>query len=232
MGIHIVFWVDVLLLIGASWIVKLISKPFLTKFFNRLRDRKNWDLQKLSAPLSWFIALFALGHFIPEADFTSNMITYVEVLIRAGKALTALWASHHFINEVSRKIKRWTDKTETVADDHLEPLVKISLRILFPYVILAILLNSYGYSINSMIAGLGIGGLAIALASQDAVKNLFGSFIIMIDQTFKPGDKVKIGSNTGIVKEITLRSTRLEQEDESTVIIPNSTITNGTITRY
>jgi len=101
------------------------------------------------------------------------------------------------------------------------PWIKKSLVAVF--VVLGVLLTvqSLGYNVSTILQGLGIGGLAFALAAQDTIANLFGSVVVAIDQPFKIGETVKIGTNTGLVEDIGLRSTKLRLMDKSLVVIPN-----------
>lgn len=82
----------------------------------------------------------------------------------------------------------------------------------------------YGESIKTLIAGLGIGGLAFALAAQDTIANLFGSIVVAIDQPFRIGEAVKIGANEGVVEDIGLRSTKLRAPAKNLIVIPNKTV--------
>ena len=94
------------------------------------------------------------------------------------------------------------------------------------FVVLGVLLTvqSLGYNVSTILSGLGIGGLAFALAAQDTIANLFGSIVVAIDQPFKIGETVKIGASTGTVEDIGLRSTKIRLVDRSLVIIPNKTV--------
>ena len=83
-------------------------------------------------------------------------------------------------------------------------------------------LNNAGYDVGAIVAGLGIGGLALALAAQDSVKNLFGGFTIFVDKPFKVKDRIKISGFDGAVEEIGIRSTRIRTLDGRMVTIPNS----------
>ncbi|MBK9033676.1 MAG: mechanosensitive ion channel family protein [Myxococcales bacterium] len=82
-------------------------------------------------------------------------------------------------------------------------------------------LATQGIPVTSLVAGLGIGGLAVALAAQKTVENLFGTYSIGLDQPFRVGDFVRIGERVGTIEEIGLRSTRLRTLDRTTVRIPN-----------
>jgi MscS family membrane protein len=99
-------------------------------------------------------------------------------------------------------------------------------------VVIGVLLTvqSLGYNVSTILSGLGIGGLAFALAAQDTIANLFGSIVVAIDQPFKVGENVKIGANTGTVEDIGLRSTKIRLVDRSLVILPNKLVSSEPIT--
>ncbi len=81
-----------------------------------------------------------------------------------------------------------------------------------------------GANVHAFLAGLGIGGLAVALAAQDSLANIFGSIVIAVDQPFRLGEAVQIGPNSGVVEDIGLRSTRLRTPQRNLVTIPNKTV--------
>ena len=83
-----------------------------------------------------------------------------------------------------------------------------------------------------MLAGLGIGGLAFALAAQDTLKNFFGSLMLIADRTFRVGDLVQIGGNEGVVESVGLRTTRIRGLDDSLLTIPNSDLTTAHVTNF
>ncbi len=109
------------------------------------------------------------------------------------------------------------------------PWIKKTLVAIF--VVLGVLLTvqSLGYNVSTILQGLGIGGLAFALAAQDTIANLFGSIVVAIDQPFKIGETVSIGAHTGLVEDIGLRSTKIRKTDKSLVAIPNRTVANEAI---
>jgi len=107
-------------------------------------------------------------------------------------------------------------------DDQLAPLLIKSLRIFVIILCVLFILEAFGQSITSLLAGLGIGGLAFALAAQDTVSNLFGSFTIFTDKPFHIGDWVRIGDAEGTVEEVGFRSTRIRRFDQAQVTVPNS----------
>lgn len=109
------------------------------------------------------------------------------------------------------------------------PWIKKTLVAIFVVIGVLITVQSLGYNVSTILSGLGLGGLAFALAAQDTIANLFGSIVVAIDQPFKVGETVKIGANTGTVEDIGLRSTKIRLVDKSLVIIPNKLVSSEAI---
>jgi MscS family membrane protein len=110
------------------------------------------------------------------------------------------------------------------------PLIKKTLAALVAVVGLLTLAQSFGADVKAFLAGLGLGGLAVAFAAQDTIANLFGSFVVVLDQPFKVGETIRIGTNTGIVEDIGLRSTKMRLVDRSLAILPNKLVASEVIT--
>lgn len=112
------------------------------------------------------------------------------------------------------------------------PIIKKTLRVFFIIIGIILIIQNMGYSVSSLLAGLGIGGLAVALAAQDSLSNFFGSLVVAIDQPFKIGDFVKIGEVTGSVEEIGLRSTRIRTPQRTVTTIPNKMMATDAINNF
>lgn len=110
------------------------------------------------------------------------------------------------------------------------PWIKKTLVVIFVIFGVLLIAQSLGADVKAFLAGLGIGGLAFALAAQDTIANVFGSVVVAIDQPFKVGETVQIGSNVGMVEDIGLRSTRIRTVAKSLLVIPNKTVAGETIT--
>lgn len=100
---------------------------------------------------------------------------------------------------------------------------RVVLAVIFVLGVLMII-QSLGGNVRAILAGLGIGGLAVALAAQDTLANIFGSIVIAIDQPFRLGDFVQIGPNAGAVEDVGLRSTRLRTAQRNLIVIPNKNV--------
>jgi MscS family membrane protein len=110
------------------------------------------------------------------------------------------------------------------------PWIKKSLVVIFVVFGVLMIAQSLGADVKAFLAGLGIGGLAFALAAQDTLANIFGSVVVAVDQPFKIGETIQIGGTTGMVEDIGLRSTKIRRLDKALVIIPNKTVAAENIT--
>ncbi|WP_269522812.1 mechanosensitive ion channel family protein [Coraliomargarita parva] len=121
-------------------------------------------------------------------------------------------------------------QTESKMDDMLAPIVSKSLRatiVVLAVVQIAQILS--GKEITSILAGLGIGGLAVALAAQDTLKNFFGSVVLLADKPFEIGDRINVDGHDGPVEAVGLRSTKIRTLDGHLVTIPNGELANKSI---
>jgi len=148
--------------------------------------------------------------------FIGNMIQFLIVMMVA-------WLIVRLLDAIFENILiPLSDKTEGDLDDQLLPILRKGTRIAVWTMATIIGLNNAGYDVAALIAGLGIGGLALAMAAKDTVSNVFGGFTIFTDKPFTINDRVKIAGYDGTIKEIGVRSTRLITLEGRTVTIPNA----------
>jgi MscS family membrane protein len=112
------------------------------------------------------------------------------------------------------------------------PLIKKTLAVVFIIFGVLMLAQTLGADVKAFLAGLGIGGLAFALAAQDTIANMFGSFVVVMDHPFRVGDVVKIGTHEGLVEDIGLRSTKLRTGARAQIIIPNKSVASEAIVNF
>lgn len=115
-------------------------------------------------------------------------------------------------------------------NQQLFPIIRKSLKVFVIVVAALVTLDNLGVNITAAIASLSIGGLAVGLAAQDTLANLFGAIAIFLDKPFKIGDRIQIDAVDGSVETIGLRSTRVRNLNGHLVTIPNKTMGNATIT--
>ena len=150
----------------------------------------------------------------------------LEVMLTISIALFA----YYLVEVPTSWLHVQTEKTESKFDDMMVPIVRKSLRVtvvLFTLVSIAQSLSDK--PVSALLAGLGLGGLAFALAAQDTIKNLFGSMVIFTDKPFGLGDRINYDGHDGVIEEVGLRSTRLRRLDGHQVTIPNGELANKSI---
>ncbi len=114
-------------------------------------------------------------------------------------------------------------------DNHLFPIIRKAVKAFVVVTAALLTTQNLGVNITSLLAGLSVGGLALGLAAQDTIANLFGAVAIFLDTPFRVGDRIQIESHDGVVEEIGVRSTRLRNLDGHLVSIPNKTMGNASI---
>jgi MscS family membrane protein len=124
-------------------------------------------------------------------------------------------------------VKPIVEKTETKLDDQLLPMAVKGGRFVIWAIGLMIGFSAAGVDVTSLVAGLGIGGLALAMAAKDTIANIFGGASIFADRPFEIGDTIKVSGMTGVVEEIGVRTTRLRTYDDTVFVIPNSTVADS-----
>jgi small-conductance mechanosensitive channel len=124
------------------------------------------------------------------------------------------------------------EKTETDLDDRLIPILEVAARYLIWFVAFLMILSNFKIDITPLLAGAGIGALALALAAQEILSNFLGGVIIAVDKPFKIGDRVKIDTFFGDVMSFGLRSTRIRTLDNQIVTVPNAKVTSSIVINY
>ncbi|MFP4145521.1 MAG: mechanosensitive ion channel domain-containing protein [Phycisphaeraceae bacterium] len=195
----------------------------------RLRSR-NWLVratvfENLARPLHMTLIVLAIHTgliaFVLNGD-RSPLIEFVNDAATLGYILAIGWFCYNLVDLVDVIMRHFASRTQSRLDDALAPFVRTSLRIFLLVVFtLVVAQNVFGMDITGWLAGLGIAGLAISLAAQDSVKNLFGSLTVFFDRPFSVGDYISFGGSTGTVEAIGFRSCRIRLLSGALVTVPN-----------
>ena len=157
------------------------------------------------------------------------MLNALVVATSIPMAVAGVWSAYRLVDVAAVYFASVAARTETHLDDLLVPLLRRGLKVLVVAVGVIFVAQNLDVNVSSLLAGLGIGGLAFALAAKDTVENLFGSFTVLIDHPFKIGDWVKIGDLEGTVEELGLRSTRIRTFYNSVITVPNSRLVQAAV---
>lgn len=159
----------------------------------------------------------------------------VEVLLAKGLLIVVAFSLTYMVVKVvdllmAHIAKKAAKDDEKAFDQLLFPVIRKSLKVFVIIVATLLTSSNLGVDITGVIASLSIGGLAIGLAAQDTLANLFGAVAIFMDKPFRLGDRIKLDSVDGNVESIGLRSTRVRNLEGHLITIPNKTMGNGIIT--
>lgn len=178
-------------------------------------------LARLSAPLTLAWATAAVDLAYPFLELFPAAETFLSRVLRAGFFLALFWIGIRGIEMTGERVLEHPTTQENPAARSLIPLVTKVAKITAIVIAVIAVLSELGYPVTSLVAGLGIGGIALALAAQKTVENLFGSLSIGIDQPFRVGDYITVDTISGTVESIGLRSTRIRTLDRTLVTLPN-----------
>ncbi|MBU1163101.1 MAG: mechanosensitive ion channel family protein [Proteobacteria bacterium] len=203
-------------------------------------EKMSWTkflLLAIEKPLSlliWiygiYIALSPLLIHFKAPDDTNLVHSIAQRIAGIGGILAIVWFTFRLVQIVDVKLKKWAISTESTIDDMLVPLVGKTLRI-FIIIIggMIIIQNLTGLQLGPLIASLGIGGLAVALAAKESIANFFGTLTILFDKPFQVGERIVIDNCDGVVESVGFRSTRIRTLTGHLVTIPNEKVVNSAL---
>ncbi len=233
----------VVLILLVTW---LIRRVFINWILPRIGDlmvrrtRTTYDeelLRIFQPPLRNLISLLGLWAALIALDMPTRVNKVIGRTMMSVAAIIIFWGLYRSIDLLVRIIRRLNQRKEgqivvNVLDEKLLLVVQQVGKALIFVMAFTVVMDQWGYSIAGMMAGLGLGGLAVALAAQDALANLIGYFVILADEPFEVGEYVAIGDLGGTVENVGFRSTRIRVLDQSLVIVPNKTVVNSNLVNW
>ncbi|RAP32631.1 hypothetical protein DID75_04535 [Candidatus Marinamargulisbacteria bacterium SCGC AG-410-N11] len=237
LSLSISHWLLIILILLISTILSrflaYLAQRFITHFFNRLgfNDSQKKKIDQLSITRS--VSLIIVGWLcllgFSFLDLSENVIN---ILVVASKVMTyfgIVWTGWRISDLLQLFLTQKAAKTATKFDDLLAPLVCRTLKVIFSIIGILSIAEILKLPLASLLAGLGIGGIAIAMAAKDTISNIFGSLTVVVDRPFNIGDWVKIGDVEGTVVHLGFRSTRVRTFYDSLVSVPNSILLTAVV---
>ena len=204
-------------------LVVLISHHSVAGYLqHRLADIEAPRLKRALRPVGLLAASLVSWAGIYWLGLPTGVLEALQVAVHFTVASSFVWASYRLVDVAAAVLEIRAASTGNKFDDLLVPLVRKTFKIAVTAFGLVFIADTLRLPIRSILAGIGIGGLAVALAAQDLIKNLFGSLLVIMDRPFSVGDYVQIGSVDGTVEELGFRSTRIRTPQNSLITLPNS----------
>ncbi|MCP4661412.1 MAG: mechanosensitive ion channel [bacterium] len=195
----------------------------------RIKHVDHPELHRAMRPVGWLAATLVWWPGVHWLGLPEQVLDILVTAINVIAASAVVWAIYRMVDVVSTVLEARAAQTANKFDDLLVPLVRKSLKVFVGAFGLVFIADNLKLPISSLLAGVGIGGLAVALAAQDAVKNFFGSLTVIIDRPFQVGDWVVVGSVEGTVTEVGFRSTRILTFYNSVITLPNSNLISASV---
>jgi MscS family membrane protein len=192
--------------------------------FKKIEEKKESFVNTLKRPLAIFFLV--LGLFI--AVYINVKSLAVIKVFKIAIIILICWGVINYLSANIGSFLKFTDGDDTTNLTAIKFISNI-LKIVVVIFGVVMVVSELGYNINGLLTGLGVGGLAISLAAQDAVSNLISGFIIVFEKPFVVGDMVITDNIQGTVIDITMRSTTLRTLEDSVVTLPNSSVANSSI---
>jgi len=215
----------------ALFVYKVLEKYSTEVSFEKLLDLTKKPLGILVLLISGYIACdrlsFPIEWDLDEShEFGLRMV--IERLFQVSIIFSITWIVLRIVDFFGLILMHRASLTESKTDDQIVPFIKEAIKIIVVIFSIFFVLGSvFKLNIASLIAGLGIGGLAIALAAKESLENLLGSFTIFLDKPFVIGDLIKVAGIEGHVEKIGFRSTRIRTLEKSYVTVPNKKLVDS-----
>lgn len=223
-----------LLIILIAYVLRSVVTTVIFNFFKKLAARTETTLDDklfpaLESPVKTLILVIGGVAALKVLKLPLSADESLGYVYTGAFSLVIFWGFLRAFNTVLDHLQGIAQQKHRGLAPFMPWIKKTLISIVFVFGVLMIA-QSLGADVKAFLAGLGIGGLAFALAAQDTIANVFGSVVVAVDQPFRIGETIRVAGNVGTVEDIGLRSTRLRLVDKSLMVIPNKTVAAEAIT--
>lgn len=228
-------WLIALVIIGVSIVLARIIFWLVSKVLHQYAKRTKTTIddlliKRIDTPVAMGIVLIGFRLGIEQLTFSRPIENYLQRGFVFMSALVITWLTTRVVRAlIEYYFKTNNDHDSQRLDEQMMQVIKRASVIVIWSLGIVVGLNNAGFDVGALIAGLGIGGLAIALAAQDTVKNIIGGLIVFIDKPFRLGDIVRIKDIEGAVVYMGIRSSRIRTAAGRLITIPNAQFTDSAI---
>ncbi|MCA9689151.1 MAG: mechanosensitive ion channel family protein [Myxococcales bacterium] len=189
-------------------------------------------VEALDPPVAYFVLTFGLYLSLQWIGLPTAVDATVLLLYRLCVIILVGWTLLRCTTLVTGLISGLASRTSSHLDDHLVPMIGRIVRVIVFALVVVFMAQELGYSVGGLLAGLGVAGMAFALAAKDTLANWFGALMIYTDRPFEIGDWVKTSDLEGVVEDIGLRSTKVRTFAKTVVSVPNSALASDVIENF
>ncbi len=219
------------------WIMRKILTRLIAGACYKMASRTstrldNHLIEAFTKPLEWFFALLGLYLALNYLSLKPGTDAFISNLFRTGVIVLVAAGFYNFAGSFEALSEEYEELFGAKVDRILVPFFSKVLKFVIIALAVTVVAQEWNYKIDGVIAGLGLGGLAVSLAAKDALANVFGGIVIITDKPFSIGDWIQTPSVEGIVEDISFRSTKVRTFTQALVTVPNSTLAVEPITNW
>lgn len=226
----------VILAICVGALSRLLSRLILSGLapaLRRLAPRVHWErIESMLSPVQLLLAAAVFGAGVHWIDPAAVLRLYLQRAVEALSMLGGVWLIARILDIGIVRLHARLDGSHYRVSRSALPLASRILKLVILALGIVAVLSSWGYNMTALLTGLGIGGVAVALAAQKTIENLFGSVAVISDRPVVVGDVCKFGDTLGTVEDIGLRSTRIRTADRTLVTVPNGQFSSMTLENF
>jgi|APTNR8051073442_1049403.scaffolds.fasta_scaffold02051_10 MscS family membrane protein len=225
-------WLDAALILTVGWGIGKALSWSAAAVFSKLAARTSnlvddQLVRVLRRPLVTLVTLISLIMGSQRLTVSAQVDRWMVKCFHVAFALAVTWAIVRVVDTLLAAVRRNTKDKDFGRDQkQLLPVMRSSIKILLWGLGCVVALNNAGYDVRALLAGIGIGGLALAMAAKDTLANIFGGVTVFMDKPFRVGDRVRLAGYDGTVEEVGIRSTRIRTLEGPTLVVPNIKFTD------
>ncbi len=214
-----------------NWSITFVTTRVLFRFGYKELARK--FVNPIVRPIGLLIAFVLAETATPLLQLPVKITAFISITVELLIPLFATIAVYRSMDIVGLYMRKLADKTESTFDDQLVPLIRKILKTFVAIIGGIVVLQHLNVNVSLLLGGLSVGGLALALAAQDTIKNFFGSMMIFVDKPFQAGHWITTTDGIdGTVEEVGLRSTRIRTFANSLITVPNGKLSDAAINNH
>lgn len=231
-------WIGLGLVLALGLLFFIFVRYILSRYLRKIWFKDHVEQTKeeeSDSTLPFGILVFALN-WIFCLQFLELHLDVFSYLMRAGYIMTAIstvWVGLKIVDLLGIHFEKVAEESDNKFDDVLVPMLRKAAKVFVVAFGAVFVAHSLTFDVGSILAGLGIGGVAVALAAKDTISNLFGSITVLLDRPFQIGDHIVLEKGIeGIVEEVGFRSTRIRTPYNSLISMPNAVLANIHVDNY
>ncbi len=234
---------DILIAFGIILLTLILQRVLNRYLFKKIlglaaRTRHDYDdllLKAILPPVSALVIVTGFYLALRQLNLTVLDWNWIELLgqsYRIAISLVLLWLTFRLADFLAQIFSRMLSRSDPTMAAQFSPLIQQALRWTVAILGAILIIQNLGYSVGSLLAGVGIGGLAIALAAQETLANFLGTIVMFTDKPFRVGDWIKFEGGEGTLEEIGFRSTRIRTFANSIIVVPNKLLMSSVVENW